>query len=88
MYYTSTSIEGCALSSGGGGEKAWEIFEPFTPVNELVACSKVEQKYNYITCALSSVGRAVRLHRKGREFKSLSAHNVKCRQLLLAAFCV
>lgn len=32
--------------------------------------------YSTCTCAISSVGRAVRLHRKGQEFKSLIAHIV------------
>lgn len=36
--------------------------------------------------AISSVGRAVRLHRKGRGFKSLIAHSHKGRKQVLPAF--
>ncbi len=38
--------------------------------------------------ALSSVGRAIRLHRKGRGFKSLSAHLFTKSQIIYLGFCV
>ncbi len=38
-------------------------------------------------CAISSAGRAVRLHRKGREFKSLIAHTGKTKAQFLKRNC-
>ena len=52
--------------------KAWGETKPILP------CT-VEKSVNFYIlsltyCAISSVGRAARLHREGREFKSLIAH--------------
>ncbi len=39
----------------------------------------------YLSCAVSSVGRATRLHREGRRFESYTAHSVKSKQTALLA---
>ncbi len=76
-----------AISSVGGGEKAWDAFEPFTHGNVRMVKfnSQVCTNINIIR-AISSVGRAAHLHCEGREFEPLIAHMKNTFNFLLKVF--
>ena len=72
-------------STPGGGITTKYGFYGTFPLSTMRACNlrplktplyflHVACRRQQTTCAVSSVGRAARLHREGREFKSLTAH--------------